>query len=379
MRIGIDVRYLSHGLVGGVHRYIAQMVPALLQAGPEHQFFLYADTKAPLELENLPDNATVRLLEYRNGLSSIYLDLFMKRTMAGDKLDVVHFPANYGFGPAAARTVITLHDQINIMPLREIIRGHRKSIKTIGMMSYLHFSSVAALRSASIFLTVSQYSKDRILEHANFPADRVIPLFYGPSPKVRVIEDTALLESVQERLGIKKPFVLADGVKNPATLTKAWAMLPPALRDTHQMVFFSRRPDPPAEVLEAVERGQAVLLVRPSDDDLVALFNAARAFVFPSWIEGFGIPLVEAMTCGTPIIASDRGSIPEVVGDAALIADAEDAPAFARHLEQVLSNPATAADLRQRGLKRSVIFRWDNTARHILDVYQRALTLPLPR
>jgi glycosyltransferase involved in cell wall biosynthesis len=376
MRIGIDIRYLSHGLVGGVHRYIAQMVPALLEAGPEHQFFLYADTKAPLELENLPANATVRLLDYRNGLSSIYLDLFMKQAMAQDKLDVVHFPANYGFGPAGARTVITLHDQINIMPLREIIRGHRKSVKTIGMMSYLHFSSLAALRSASLILTVSQYSKDRILEHANFPADRIIPLFYGPSPKVRVIENKALLENVRDRLGLQKPFVLADGVKNPATLTKAWQLLPPALRDTHQMVFFSRRPDPPSEVLEAVERGQAVLLVRPSDDDLVALFNLARAFVFPSWIEGFGIPLVEAMTCGTPIIASDRGSIPEVVGDAALIADAEDAPAFARHIERVLTDPAAADDLRQRGLKRSVIFRWDNTARQILDVYQQAL-LPL--
>lgn len=376
MRIGIDVRYLSHGLVGGVHRYVDQMVPALLEAGPEHHFFLYADTKAPLELENLPGNATVRLLDYRNGLSSIYLDLFMKRTMAQDKLDLVHFPANYGFAPAGVRSVITLHDQINIMPLREIIRGHRKSIKTIGMMSYLHFSSVAALRSASILLTVSQYSKDRILEHADFPADRVIPLFYGPSPKVRVIDDQAQLEAVRTRLGLKKPFVLADGVKNPATLTKAWEMLPPALRDTHQIVFFSRRPDPPAEVLETVESGHAVLLVRPSDDDLVALFNAARAFVFPSWIEGFGIPLVEAMTCGTPIIASDRGSIPEVVGDAALIADAEDAPAFAQHIEHVLTDPATADDLRQRGLKRSLIFRWDHTARQILGVYQQALKYP---
>src|SRR5579884_640571 len=97
MRIGIDVRYLSHGLVGGVHTYVEHFVPELVALATEHQIYLYADTKRPLELHNLPEHVTVRYLPWRSPMSSIVNDLFMRRQLAHDHLDVVHFPANYGF------------------------------------------------------------------------------------------------------------------------------------------------------------------------------------------------------------------------------------------------------------------------------------------
>src|SRR4030095_15806264 len=106
MRIGIDVRYLSHGLMGGVHRYITYLVPALMRIAAQHSFFLYADNKRPFELTDLPENATLRILNYKNGLSSVYHDFTMRNWMAKDKIEVAHFPANYGFGPADARTIM---------------------------------------------------------------------------------------------------------------------------------------------------------------------------------------------------------------------------------------------------------------------------------
>jgi glycosyltransferase involved in cell wall biosynthesis len=106
---------------------------------------------------------------------------------------------------------------------------------------------------------------------------------------------------------------------------------------------------------------------------MIALYSQATAFVFPSRTEGFGIPILEAMVCGTPVIASDRGAIPEVVGDAALLADAEDAAALARHLETVLTLPAEADRLRQRGLARARHFSWRDNARRTLAVYEDAL------
>lgn len=377
MRIGIDVRYLSHGLVGGVHRYVTYLVPALLAAGPQHEFFLYADTKNRLELADLPANAIVRLLPYRNPLSSIYNDYFMNRAMAQDRLDVVHFPANYGFGPRGVRTVITLHDQINVMPLREIIRGHAKKVSTIGMMTYLHVSTVRALRRAHLIVTISDYSRREIIRHSGFTADRVEVVMYGPPPDARRITDPAVLEDVRQRYQLEKPFVLADAIKNPGTLVRAWERLAPELRERYQIVFFSRTPEPPAEVIEAQTAGHARLLVRPPYDDLLVLFNLAQAFVFPSWIEGLGIPVFEAMTCGAPVIASDRGSIPEVAGDAGLLADAEDAEGFARNITRVLTEPDLAAKMRARGFTRARQFTWDETARRILNCYERALHLPL--
>ncbi len=130
MRIGIDVRYLSHGLVGGVHNYVTHFVPALVSQARDHQIFLYADTKKPFELSDLPQNVTVRYLPWRGGLSSIRHDWSMREIMAQDHLDIAHFPANYGFGPKDARTVITLHDEINLMPWLEIVRGHPKNPRT---------------------------------------------------------------------------------------------------------------------------------------------------------------------------------------------------------------------------------------------------------
>ncbi|MER3545072.1 MAG: glycosyltransferase family 1 protein [Chloroflexota bacterium] len=373
MRIGIDVRYLSHGLVGGVHTYVANFVPALIELANDHEIFLYADTKRPFELRSLDGHVTVRYLPWRSPLSSLYHDFFMWRHMARDRLDVVHFPANYGFGPPNARTLITLHDAINILPLPEIIRGHPKNARTVAMMSYLHYCSRVALRRADLILTVSAYAAGEIAQYSGIDPVKIVPVPHAPTPDLRRIEDPTMLAEVRQRHHLVEPFVLADALKNPAVLTRAWRLLPPAVRDGRVIVFFSRTSAPPPAVREAVAAGYARLLVRPSRDDLIALYSLAEAFVFPSWIEGFGLPLLEAMTCGAPVIASDRGAIPEVVGDAALLMDAEDAEALAGHLIRVLGSPDEANRLRERGFARAAQFSWRRTAQCILESYQRAL------
>jgi glycosyltransferase involved in cell wall biosynthesis len=373
MRIGIDVRYLSHGLVGGVHTYIAHFVPALIELAGDHQVFLYADTKRKFELVSLPGNVTLRLLPYRNALSSFYHDLFMRRELERDKLDVIHFPANYGFGPRRAKTVITLHDAINILPLREIIRGHPKDLRTMVMMTYLHYCSTAALRQASLLLTASEHAKREIARHSNFNPQKIIPMPHAPTADFRRIEDKKTLADVRIRHKIPQSFVLADALKNPAVLARAWQLLPESIRASRKIVFFSRRPDVFPVVHETVERGEAQLLIRPSREDLIALFSMAEAFVFPSWIEGFGLPVLEAMRCGAPVIASDRGSIPEVAGEAALLCDAEDAETLAKHIEFVLSDSGEARRLRQLGFARAAQFSWQNTAQKILESYQHVV------
>lgn len=378
MRIGIDARYLSHGLMGGVHTYLSLLTPALIERAHGAEIFLYADSKAPFEIDvrTLPSHVTVRILPYANALSAFKLDFTLRNAMAADRIDLAHFPANFGFAPPGARSVITLHDAINIMPWWEILWGHEKTPRTIGLMTYLHFVSTASVRRADALITVSEYSKREIVRRSGLPADRVVAVKYGPSPIFRRMQDRSALEAARTRLKVHRPFLLADAIKNPAVIMRAWSQLPEALRASHQMLFFSRLVDPPAPVQEMMASGYAQVLIRPSRDDLVALYNLADGFVFPSLYEGLGLPPIEAMKCGAPVIASDRGSIPEVVGDAGVVIGAEDDRALAAHLTRLLQDRDFHQNLRERGFARAEEFSWPKPADRTLDVYRDALSLP---
>ncbi len=387
MRIGIDARYLSHGLMGGVHTYCRSLIPALLAAGPGEEFFLYADAKRPFELEPLPANATLRVLPYRSAASSLANDLVvLRRAMRADALDLAHFPANAGIAPPGSRSVVTLHDEINLLPWLQIVRGHRKNPRTIAMMSYLHLWSTASVRRADRLLTVSQHARQRIAEAGGIDPQRIVAVHSAPAPGLRRVTDEETLRDVRMRFALRGPFVLADALKNPAALLRAWARLEPTLRAGTELVFFCRTPAPPPALQNAIATGRARVLFRPAHADLMALYSMAAAFVFPSWIEGFGLPVLEAMLCGAPVICSDRGSLPEVAGQAALIVDAEDDAAIAAHLNLLLTDHAAAATWQARGFAHAAHFGWDRTARAVLDLYhslvaapgERSVRAPLP-
>ncbi|HMO56631.1 MAG TPA: glycosyltransferase family 1 protein [Roseiflexaceae bacterium] len=380
MRIGIDVRYLSHGLIGGIHTYLQYFVPELIELAAEHQIVLYADTKRPFELHDLPPHVTVRYLPWSNPASSIVNDLLMWRSMARDTLDVVHFPANYGFGPPGARVVLTLHDAITIMPLRETLRseGQRRTLYSQAMIVYLNLCSKLAVRRADMLVTVSNHARQDILRYCTFNPDRIIAVPHAPAPDMHRIDDQAILDDVRRRHAIGRPFVLADALKNPGVLVRAWRRLPADLRNRFQIVFFSRHATPLPVVEEAVAEGAAQLLIRPSRADLIALYNTAEVFVFPSWYEGFGIPILEAMACGAPVIISDNGPMPEVAGGAALLMHVEDDAALAVHLTRLLTEPEFAGRQRERGFARAAEFSWRKTAARILESYEAAVRLPVP-
>jgi glycosyltransferase involved in cell wall biosynthesis len=359
-----------------VHSYVAHFVPALIGLARNHRIYLYADDKRPFELRDLPEHVTVRLLPYRTPLSSVYHDLFLHRCMQADRLDVAHFPANYGFGPANTRTVITLHDVLNILPLQELWRGLAHSVRnprSLAMMAYLHWFTRPAIARAHQLLTVSEYSRREIACQGGVDVNRISVAPNAPAPSLRRVVNPVDLDEVRRRQQLTRPFVLADALKNPATLIRAWRLQPPGIQQSHQIVFFSRRAELLPIVYEAVADGSARLLTRPSDGDLAALYSMAEAFVFPSLYEGFGLPVIEAMTCGAPVIAANVCSIPEVAGGAALLFDPRDAAQLAQHLAMVLSQAAEARRLRERGLARAADFTWHKTAQRILETYEVAL------
>jgi glycosyltransferase involved in cell wall biosynthesis len=241
------------------------------------------------------------------------------------------------------------------------------------MMTYLHIFSSASLRRANLILTVSEHARSQIAHYGRVDSDKIVVIPHAPTPDLRRIDDTHTLNAVRTRYGIERPFVLADALKNPSAVLRAWGLLSCVIRDRHDLILFSRRKENEIVIQEAVSRGSTRLLIRPPREDLIALYSLASAFVFPSWTEGFGIPLLEAMTCGAPIVASNRGAIPEVVDDAALLSDPDDAPVIAQHLASILDDAEVSRTMRERGFARAAQFSWQNTARRILDSYQFAV------
>lgn len=375
MRIGIDVRYLSHGLLGGVHTYVSNLLPELVDRAAEHEIFLYADRKCPLELEALPPRVTVRFLPWKSSFSSLLNDFAMRRRMARDALDVAHFPADYGWAPKGARWIVTVHDALNLHPLGQRLRGladgNLRTFGAVAMVVYLHAWTRFAARRADLILTISEHSKQEIARYGRIEPERIVVVPHGvPFDAQRQLPGCT---DVRSRLGVARPFILADALKNPKLLLDAWRQLDPRIRERYGIVLFSRHANPLPVVGEAVANREAQLLVRPSRADLIALYNAAEAFVFPSWIEGFGLPVLEAMACGAPVIASDRGALPEVTGGAAILVDCKDAAGLARHLERILTDAAEAQRLRQLGFARAARFSWRSTAERTLQAYRHAL------
>jgi glycosyltransferase involved in cell wall biosynthesis len=267
---------------------------------------------------------------------------------------------------------VTVHDAINLLPLSHTLSlaGHRATLRHNVMTLYLHQATVRAVRRATRLVTMSGYSRRTIVDACGRQAEDIDVVYHGAPPRVAVTPDD--VRAAAATCGIPGRYLLADGLKNPGVILRAARRLPGEMRQSLRLVFFARTADVRAELQTAVAAGEATLLVRPSTATLAALYAGAAVFAFPSWLEGFGIPLLEAMTYGAPIVASDRGAIPEVAGSAALFVDAEDDAGLADALQQVLGRPEVAERLRQTGNRRVAEFTWRRSAEETLAALRRA-------
>ena len=170
-------------------------------------------------------------------------------------------------------------------------------------------------------------------------------------------------------------FASAEPRKNARNLIEAYSHLRVALQAKYPLVLVCTHASAESRLaLQAEDLGikqRVILIEQPSDEDLLLLYNAASLFVFPSLEEGFGLPPLEAMACGTPVIASNTSSMPEVLGDAALLVSPTDIRALASAMNDVLTSPHLSDQLAERGLQRSRMFSWERTARETLTVYER--------
>jgi glycosyltransferase involved in cell wall biosynthesis len=369
MRLALDGRELRAGVRTGIRRYCVEVLRAAVSRGLT--CVVYGDRSTRLE-PSLP-GVTLSVLD--GAWTQWWDQVTLPRALRRDGADV--FLSPYYKAPLAAPcpTVVTIHDLFFI--------GYPGRPRPIYDATMTRLARLYAHRARAV-VADSEHSRGEIVRRLGLPAERitVIPVGLGPE-----FAPTELRAAQRVRYGVHGPYVLYVGNflphKNLPRLLRAWAALPEWLRRAHQLVLAGGdRARQPTLAAEAAALGLGDIVAFPGlidDADLPALYAGATAFVLPSLEEGFGLPALEAMACGTPVVAARRGALPEVVGDAGVLVDAESQSALTTALLRVLDAPDERAQLSARGLVRARQFATERTAGRVVDLLQATAGLrPVP-
>ena len=370
MHIAIDAHSVGTGLAGN-ETYAANLVEALAAVDGENRYTVYVtrDGAAERFAGRWPNVGVRRTLPHTPLVRVPFtLSAELRRRPRPDILHV-----QYTAPPLApCPVVVTIHD-LSFEHLPQTFK--RRS------WMQLRLTVRRTARRAAHVIAPSEFTRRDLIETYKLDPARVSAIPLAAAEHFRPVEDALEIERVRRLYGIRGEYVLAVGSiqprKNLARLVRAYSGLrrERGRSNLPQLVLVGRRAWLYGETLRAVEEeglGDSVVLTGyVSEGDLPALYTGALCFAYPSYFEGFGLPPLEAMRCGTPVLTGDRTSLPEVVGDAALTADPFDTASLARALARLIDDAALRADLSARGLKRASAFDWRDTARMTLQVYRK--------
>lgn len=355
--IAIDARKLRDF---GIGTYVRGLLRGLSEIDRETRYVLLGDPADAERLGEMPENfdwATERSPGY--SMRELWSVARSVRRVGADLFHSPHYVLPYGL-PCPA--VVTIHDLIHLR-----FPEHRTALE----LAYARSTVARALRTAARTLTVSSTTRQELRERFGALGEGAVVVPNAVDERFRAAMRADVLERTLERFGLAPGYLLFVGNPKPHKNLPALLSANAQLRDS--------RPGWPPLVLAGgeVDHGDASPGVRRlgvvAESDLPALYRGALALVVPSLWEGFGLPALEAMASGTPVIAAARGALPEVIGDAGLLFDPDAPEALSATLDRAVSDPELRADLARRGESRAQRFSWRETARATLGVYREIL------
>jgi glycosyltransferase involved in cell wall biosynthesis len=371
LRVGLNLVFLVEGSAGA-GRYVRELLPALLAVEPATRITAFVNREAPEGLFTAAWSGEVdwvRLpVTIRTPLHLAAQAGLVPAVAARKRLDVLHSPANGGppVTPGVAR-VVTLLDLIWLHQ-REAWDSPR-AIRTLAL-----FSRVSA-RTAHRVIAISNSARDDLVTHFDLPAEKIDVAPLG----VRLPGRPQQVSDLRARLALgDDPLILSVAQKRPYKNLQALVKAMAELADVSSTLVLPGAPTPHEAELRTLARELGVesrvrFLDWVSETDLEGLYQEATCFALPSLIEGFGLPVLEAMARDLPVACSNRPSLPEVTGDAALLFDPEEQPAVTTALRRLLTDEPLRAELVARGRERVGIYTWERTAEATLASYRRAV------
>lgn len=370
MHIAIDAHSVGAQL-GGNESYATNLIEALAEIDQTNRYTLYVTKPVAIErFNNRWPNFQVKQTLPHTPL--VRIPLTLSRELRRHPVDILH--VQYTAPPFAPCPVVTTIHDLAFEHLPETF--NRRS------WMQLRLTVRRTARRAAHIITVSEYSRGDISRTYGIAPERITVTPEAAPAHFAPVTNETELRRIRESYGIQENYILSLGSiqprKNLVRLIEAYS----SLRGVHpqgklpQLVLAGKRGWLDDETFRAAERnalGRDILFTGyVPEQDLVGLYSGAICFVYPSYFEGFGLPVVEAMQCGVPVIAGNRTSLPEVVGDAGLLFDPFDTKALVDALTRVISDEAYRAALRAKGLERAKNFNWRTTAQLTLGAYQTA-------
>ncbi len=374
LHIAIDARRLEDF---GIGTYIRSLVRALGSIDTTNRYTLVSAAGEARSLSGLPENFRTAIYSRsdQSGLDHALFPWFLR----GLKPDLVHIPLNRVPLLMIRPYVVTVHDLANLFfdPDRSKLR-----------IQLRRFRLRRGLKRANCVITVSDTTRRDLEKTMGVAPQRIRRVYNAPDPgffECGGAEAEAKRRLVMERYQIQYPFLLYAGNirrhKNIPRLVEAFAVVRaelashPVYRDLRLIIIGDTLSQHPS-VRQTVIRTHGEQMVRflgfVPFETLRCFYQSAAAFVFPSRYEGFGLPPLEAMACGAPVVASNASSLPEIVGDAAILVNPENVFDIAHGIKDALVNSALRAELIRRGREQAARYSWARTAKQVLEIYQEA-------
>ena len=372
MKIGIDAHMVGRRATGN-ETYVVNLARALARVDDgQTEYTLYVDPQAAAGPPLVPD-ARFRQRQLRPRTPLVRIPVTLPLEVGRRPVDVLHLQYNLPpFLPRCAR-VLTVHD-ISYEHFPECFRLRERLRNKIWVR--------ASARRAEVVIAVSEYTKQDLVKTYGISPERVVVTLEAADPAFCPPRSRAQTDEVCRRYEIDGPYVLYVGNiqprKNLQRLIQAYGQLIAAGEITHRLVIVGQKAWLYSDVFEEARRSglsqQIIFTGYVPQEDLRHLYAGTDAFVFPSLFEGFGLPVLEAMACGAPVITSRTSSLPEVAGDAALYVDPYRVDDIARALQRLAHDEELRAQLSASGLKQAARFSWEETARRTLQAYEQAYT-----
>lgn len=380
MRIGLNAISFVPGKIGGMETYFRNLVSYLQRLDSDNQYTLFCDSRYAMEFPLESPGFQVRHLNYtRPSLkwfvrgvlrNTLNIDI-LGREMSGVGVDIMHHPFTVltplGTG---IPSVLTFWDmQHEFFPEffdRLEIQRRRRNYRT------------SAMEAARIIVSAG-FTRDCLVERYGVAAEKIEVIYTGYGPEFRPMDDQSELNRVREKYRLTRPFLYYPAAtwphKNHKSLLAAMKILQERHHFDGELLLSGIAMQSHGEILTEINRlglqDRVRVLGYLPTPELPYFYNLARLLVFPSLFEGFGIPLVEAMACGCPVVCAAATSLPEVAGDAGVLFDPSSVEDMAGKIWEVWNDDDSLAAMRARGLERVKYFTWEETVSRTLQVYNR--------